>query len=66
MKRKYGDEQREAIKELKIELAEKIDEIYLEAFTGLSSKGLGDGAIAHVTQELLLAKQEAIKALNIN
>ncbi len=66
MKRKYGNDQREAIKELKIELAEKIDKMFLDTFTGLSSRGLGDGAIANLTQELLLAKQEAIKALNIN
>ena len=66
MKRKYGNDQREAIQELKIELADKIDKIFLDTFTVLSSKGLGDGAIANLTQELLLAKQEAIKALNIN
>ena len=66
MKRKYGEDQREAIQEIKIELADKIDKIFLDTFTVLSSKGLGDGAIANLTQELLLAKEEVIKALNIN
>jgi len=66
MERKYGNDQRDAIKEIKIELSQKIDSIFLDTFTGLNSKGLGDGAIAKLTQELLLAKQVAIKALNIN
>ena len=66
MQRKYGDDQRDAIKEIKIELSQKIDNIFLETFKVLSSKGLGDGAIARLTQELLIAKQSAIKALDIN
>ena len=66
MQRKYGKEQREAIKEIKIELSQKIDSIFLDTFKGLSSKGLGDGSIARLTQELLIAKQAAIKALDIN
>ena len=66
MQRKYGDDQRDAIKEIKIELSQKIDNIFLETFKVLSSKGLGDAAIARLTQELLIAKQSAIKALDIN
>ena len=63
MERKYGDEQRKAIRGIKDELIKKIENLFLKTFEELDAQGLGDGSIASLTQELLIAREAAITSL---
>ena len=63
MARKYGEEQREEINKIKSELIHKIESIYIDTFNQLNKKGLGDGAIAKLTQLLLVSRERAISSL---
>ena len=63
MERKYGEEQRAAVINIKEVLINKIEQIYLDTFETLNNQGLGDGTIARLTQELLLSRQAAIEIL---
>ncbi len=63
MERKYGNEQRKEVGKIKLDLIEKLQTIYLETFNELNSKGLGEAAIANLTQTLLISKEKAIEAL---
>ena len=66
MIRKYGEEQRLVIEQIKGELIDKLDKVYLEAFNSLTDAGLGNGQIARLTQLLLLSKDAAINSLKSN
>ena len=63
MDRKYGVDQRNEIKKIKSELICKIENIYLDTFQELDKKGLGAGAIAKLTQSLLISRDKAISSL---
>ena len=63
MGRKYGDEQKEVIKGIKNQLKIKLERVYLETFEKLDSHGLGDGAIAKLTQQLLISRESALSNL---
>ncbi len=63
MDRKYGEDQRKAVRQIKNELIYKIEEVFLKTFDALETQGLGDGTIAQLTQELLLSRESAIEIL---
>ena len=63
MKRKYGDEQRKSIEIIKHELINELNDLYLSKFNQLNNSGLGDGAIASLTQLLLMSRSGAITPL---
>ena len=63
MKRKYGDEQRLVIRNIRENFIKELEELYLKQFNQINEAGLGDGAIAKVTQLLLLSRDGAITPL---
>ena len=63
MTRLYGDEQREAVKKIKEEVINQLEELYLNNFEHLHEKGLGNGELAKLTQLLLLSRDAAIATL---
>ncbi len=63
MTRKYGKEQKLATIKIKQELVSELQEIYLTAFQKLNTAGLGDGALAKLTQLILLSRDGAISPL---
>ena len=63
MKRVYGDEQRAAVREIREELIEQIESLYLKKFEQLNNVGLGDGMVGKVTQLLLISRDAAIAPL---
>tara|TARA_Y100001968_G_C19402334_1_gene741695 strand:- start:755 stop:952 length:198 start_codon:yes stop_codon:yes gene_type:complete len=63
MERKYGDEQRSEITKIKLDLIDRIQTIYLETFNELNSRGIGEAAIASLTQTLLISRERALEVL---
>ena len=63
MSRKYGDEQRKAVKEIREGLILQLEATYLKKFEELKDAGLGDGSLARITQLLLLSRDGAITPL---
>ena len=63
MERKYGDEQRDVIRKIKSDLIQSIENIFLETFEQLNCQGLGDAAVAKLTQELLIVKELSVSSL---
>lgn len=61
--RKYGADQRSAIKAIKATLIEQLEVIYLQTFEKLNEQGLGTGAITNLTQVLLMSRDGAISPL---
>ena len=61
--RKYGEDQRLAIKKIREELIKQLDLIYLERFEQLNCSGLGNGAITKLTQLLLISRDGAMNPL---
>ena len=63
MKRKYGEEQRNAIKKITQELITQLELLYLKKFEELNQAGLGSGAITTTTQNFLLSREAALTPL---
>ena len=63
MKRKYGDDQRLAVKNIRENLIKELELVYSQAFDQLNDMGLGEGFIAKTTQLILLSRNGAIDPL---
>ena len=63
MPRIYGDQQREAVRDIREGLIEEIEVLYLKTFEKLEDAGLGEGHIVRLTQLLLLSRDGAILTL---
>ena len=66
MKRKYGEEQRCTVKSLKEELISELEVVYMKSFDKITKSGLGVGAAAKLTQNILLSKESAITCIKKN
>ena len=57
------EDQRRASRELRENLIAQLEELYGEAFEQLTTRNLGEGAIARLTQLLLRSREAAITPL---
>ena len=57
------EEQRQAMRALREELIEQLEDLYREAFDRIGEQDLGEGAIARLTQLLLRSREAAITPL---
>jgi len=57
------DEQRAAMRQTREDLIAELEELYRRAFDRISEQGLGEGAIARLTQLLLRSREAAITPL---
>jgi hercynine metabolism small protein len=57
------EDQRRAVRELREGLIQQLEELYGAAFDSLTSKDLGEGGIARLTQLLLRSREAAITPL---
>jgi len=63
MARKYGEDQRRAVRQVREGLMEEIETLYFKTFEQLNDLELGEGAITKLTQLLLYAKEAGIAPL---
>ncbi|WP_320667848.1 hercynine metabolism small protein [Prochlorococcus sp. MIT 1307] len=63
MPRIYGEEQRQAVRRVRLGLIEQIEELYLNTFDQLNDMGFGDGVLAKLTQLLLISRDGALLPL---
>jgi hercynine metabolism small protein len=57
------EEQRQAVRELREGLIAQLEELYGAAFESLTTRNLGEGGIARLTQLLLRSREAAITPL---
>lgn len=57
------EEQRQAMRAVREGLIQQLEELYRQAFDSISTRDLGEGAIARLTQLLLRSREAAITPL---